>query len=88
MPRKIEPIHGFPRRLRMAMTLRKMNSADIMRRSTLGHGQISEYLNGHREPTVSSFLHLCEALEVSADFLLGLTDDPRIKNRRKVDDNG
>ena len=86
MPRKIEPIHGFPRRMRMAMTLRKMNSADIVRRTTMGNGQISNYLNGHQEPTISSLLHLCEALEVSADFLLGLSDNPKIKDRRK--DNG
>ena len=84
MPKKQEPIHSFPRRLRMAMALREMNSADIMRKSTLGHGQISQYLNGHREPTVSSFLHLCEALEVSSDFLLGLSDDPKPKNRKGV----
>lgn len=53
----------------------------------MGNGQISNYLNGHQEPTVSSLLHLCEALDVSADFLLGMTDDPRIKNRRKVNEN-
>ena len=88
MPRKIEPIHSFPRRLRMAMTLRKMNSMDIVRASTVGCKQISNYLNGHNEPTVSSLLHLCEALDVSADFLLGMTDDPRIKNKRKVKENG
>lgn len=88
MPRKIEPIHSFPRRLRMAMTLRKMNSMDIVRASTVGCKQISNYLNGHNEPTVSSLLHLCEALDVSADFLLGLSDDPRIKIKRKADNNG
>lgn len=88
MPRKQEPIHGFPRRLRMAMVLREMNSMDIVRASTVGCKQISSYLNGHNEPTVSSLLHLCEALDVSADFLLGMTDDPRIKNKRKVKENG
>lgn len=82
MPRKQEPIHAFPRRLRMAMTLRGMNSADIVRRSTMGNGQISNYLNGHQEPTVSSLLHLCEVLEVSPNFLLGLTDEPNIKKRK------
>ena len=88
MPRKQEPIHGFPRRLRMAMVLRNMNSMDIVRASSVGCKQISSYLNGHNEPTVSSLLHLCEALDVSADFLLGMTDEPRIKNKRKVKENG
>lgn len=83
MPRKQEPIRAFPRRLRMAMTLRGMNSADIVRRSTMGNGQISNYLNGHQEPTVSSLLHLCQALGVSADFLLGLSEEPNLKKKAR-----
>ena len=84
MPRKQEPIKAFPRRMRIAMATLGMNSADLMRHTSLGHAQISEYLNGHREPTISSFFCICDGLGVSADFLLGFSDEMRIKNRKKA----
>lgn len=84
MPRKYEPIHTFPRRLRMAMAALEMTSADLMRKTTLGGSQISEYLNGHNEPTVTSLHKLCVGLGISADFLLGLSDDMTPKKRRSV----
>jgi len=59
------------------MVARKMNSADIMRASTLGNGQVSSYLNGHQEPRILTLVKLCKALNVSADFLLGLTNKMR-----------
>ena len=83
MPRKKAQIKTFPRRLRMAMSALQMTSADLMRRTTLGSGQISEYLNGHNEPTVSSLYRICEGLGVSADFLLGLSDVMERKEKRQ-----
>ena len=74
MPWKNEPLTTFPRRMRIVMAARGMNSADIMRASTLGNGQISSYLNGHQEPRIGSLAKLCKALNVSADYLLGLTN--------------
>lgn len=86
MPWKNEPLTTFPRRLRMVMVARKMNSADIMRASKLGNGQISSYLNGHQEPRIGTLAKLCTALNVSADFLLGLTDDmKRVRGKREDD---
>ena len=86
MPRKQEPVKSFPRRLRMAMATLGMTSADLVRKTTLGSGQISNYLNGHQEPTVSSLLHICEGLGVSADFLLGFSDVIRLKKRKVTND--
>lgn len=78
MPWKNEPLTTFPRRLRIVMHARGMNSADIMRASTLGNGQVSSYLNGHQEPRIGSLAKLCKALNVSADFLLGLTNQMEV----------
>ncbi len=75
MPRRTEPLTTFPRRMRMAMAASNMTSADLMRRTTLGAGQISDYLNGHNEPKIGNLRVICEATGVSADFLLGLTDE-------------
>lgn len=82
MPRKHKPLETFPRRLRMAMVARDMNSADLMRATYQGQGQISNYLNGHQEPGATRIAQLCKALDVSADFLLGLSDDMNIRKRK------
>lgn len=82
MPRRQNPLEVFPRRLRMAMVARNMNSADLMRATYQGQGQISNYLNGHQEPRAMRLLELCKALNVSADFLLGLSDDMKIHKKR------
>lgn len=81
MPWKHEPLTTFPRRLRIAMVAREMNSADIMRASELGNGQISSYLNGHQEPRIGSVVKLCRALNVSADFLLGLSNEMEVRRK-------
>lgn len=70
----------------MAMAALGITSADLARRTKLGSGQISVYLNGHNEPTVSSLYHICDGLGVSADFLLGFTDKMRLTKIRKKGD--
>ena len=39
--------------------------------------QVSNWLNGKSAPGYRSIKLLCEALELSADFLLGFTDEER-----------
>lgn len=82
MPRKFEPWPDFSRRLRMALVVNEMTSADLARATTMGSGQISEYLNGHQEPGATRIVQMCKALDVSADFLLGLSDDMTLKKKR------
>lgn len=84
MPRRTDEsfTKTFCRRLRTIMAVRKMTSADIMRASKLGSSQISEYLNGRICPKADTLAVLCAALDVSADYLIGLSDSPVIKSRR------
>ncbi|MCD4747832.1 MAG: helix-turn-helix domain-containing protein [Thermoanaerobaculales bacterium] len=37
---------------------------------------VSHWLSGRHEPDLMAFARACEALDVSADYILGLTDDP------------
>lgn len=83
MPRKHKPLEILPRRLRIAMLARDMTSADIMRATKLGDGQISNYLNGHQEPGATRIAQLADALDVSADFLLGISDQLKPPRRPK-----
>ena len=64
------------RRIRIVMAMRGMTSADIVRASRLGSGQVSSYLNGWACMQIPTLLELCRVLRCSADFLLGLSDTP------------
>ncbi len=45
--------------------------------------QISDMENGKATTTLEKFALLCEHYEVSADYLLGLTDDPKPYGRKE-----
>lgn len=62
------------KRLRTVMFVKSISSADIMRRTKLGSGQISDYLNGYVVLRADCLKELCKVLNCSADYLLGLTD--------------
>lgn len=62
------------RRLRRVMIDTEISSADIMRNSKLGTGQISTYLNGYTIMKADTLKELCAVLGCSADYLLGLSE--------------
>lgn len=45
--------------------------------------QISELENGKKGTTLERFALICEHYNVSADYLLGLTDEPKPYKRKK-----
>lgn len=45
--------------------------------------QISELENGKKGTTLPKFTMICEHYNVSADYLLGLTDEPKPYKRKK-----
>lgn len=45
--------------------------------------QISDLENGKKGTTLPKFALICEHYNVSADYLLGLTDDPKPHKRKK-----
>ena len=46
--------------------------------------QVSDMENGKKTTTVEKMALICEHYRVSADYLLGLTDDPTPWRRREV----
>jgi transcriptional regulator with XRE-family HTH domain len=67
------------RRLRGQMHLCGMTSADLMRKTGMGSGQISNYLNGYGNMRADRLVVLANALDCSTDYILGLTNTPRRK---------
>ena len=61
------------KRAREYRSLGQKNIADILK-TTQQH--ISLYETGQREMKVSQIITLCRALNVSSDYLIGLTDTP------------
>ena len=72
-------IEKFSRRLSFCMKQRKLNGAELSALSGVTTATISRYINGLREPSVSNVILLANALNVSADYLLGLHDVPDAK---------
>ena len=56
-----------------------MTSADLMRKTGMGSGQISNYLNGYGNMRADRLVVLANALDCSTDYILGLTNTPRRK---------
>jgi DNA-binding Xre family transcriptional regulator len=66
----------FRARLQAAKRLKGWNITVLAERSGLSRVQISRLLHGHRpNPAMSTLVRLCDALEVSADWLLGRVED-------------
>lgn len=64
----------FAQRLQAAMYLRNFTGAELAKRSGLTQATISRYINGQRQPSVDRIIRLSKALDVTSDYLLGLSD--------------
>lgn len=71
----------FPTRLREVMALRGTNQTRLAAQIkkdfdiTIQRQSISKYMNGQTKPDVDTITIICKALDVSADYLLGLSDE-------------
>lgn len=64
------------RRLKDRRIALGLSQLDLEERSGVSQNSISRYESGGSEPTAEGLRRLARALEVSIDWLLGLTDDP------------
>lgn len=72
----------FAERLRETMQKQKLNQTQLAKKiadqeGSLTRQTISLYVNGQSKPDTDILTMLCDVLNVSADYLLGRTDDPR-----------
>lgn len=70
---KLSELFGV--RLRRARETRRLSQADLAAKAELPASSISHFEAGSRKPSLESLRHLVVALEVSADVLLGRTDE-------------
>jgi transcriptional regulator with XRE-family HTH domain len=63
-------------RLREWIYKRDLNPAAIAEIMSVSERQIWRWMNGDSDPSSSMVKQLAEVLNISTDFLLGLSDDP------------
>ena len=64
-------------RLREVRLLKNMKQKDVCGILNMKQSQYSRYESGEDEMKIGTFIEICEALGVSADYLLELSDEPR-----------
>lgn len=74
-------------RINAALARRGMRQKDLAKVLGVTDNTISYYCSGSRGPHLEQLPKIAEALDTTADYLLGITDDPNIK-KSAVDDLG
>ena len=67
---------SFPKILRELLTSRKKNQSWLAAASKTTEATISRYLSGLNQPDIYIVVNIAKALDVSVDYLFGLTDIP------------
>jgi len=70
------PQNLFPQRLSAARLRRGLSQDDLAKRANLQPSAISHFETGTRKPSFDNLKRLADALEVSADYLLGRSSEP------------
>ena len=65
----------FPRRLKSAMFERNMTNKELAEKAGLNENMIGHYANGKYRPKMDALECLCNALGVSADYLMGRAEN-------------
>lgn len=71
------------RRLKETRMQAGLGSRELCRKAKLTPSMVSKYEAGERLPGSLAIVKLCEALTISADHLLGISDAERLKALRK-----
>ncbi|MCH5160214.1 MAG: helix-turn-helix transcriptional regulator [Clostridiales bacterium] len=65
----------FKKRLKEEIKLSGMTTKELAEKVGVTDPMITQYYTTDKLPSVPTFEKLCRALDVSADYLLGLTDE-------------
>ncbi|MFD2704046.1 helix-turn-helix domain-containing protein [Salibacterium lacus] len=66
----------WPKRLRKSREAANLNQKEAAKKFDITNYQLSRYENGHSNPDPDLISKFADLYEVSADYLLGRTDDP------------
>lgn len=72
-------------RIRKRRSYLHISQADLANRLNTSQKQVSKYENGVNDPSARVLLILAQELDTTADYLIGLTDDPHRPLRNSDD---
>lgn len=78
----------FAERLKAARETRGMDQTQLGRKLRVSQNNISNWEIGVSAPKLALFKRLCNALNTSADYLLGLPIDGLVEKLYRLDDDG
>lgn len=61
----------FSDRLNSLLILNNMSQGELARKTGLTRSAVCRYCKGNRVPSAPNILKICEAFNISADYLLG-----------------
>ena len=64
-------------RIRWLRNRHNMTQADLAERLAMSDQQVFRWENGKSEPNLEALVKLAKIFDVTGDYLLGLSDDPR-----------
>ena len=67
----------FSERLKRSMKAKQLTQRQLGMLIGKHQIEISRYITNANTPSIETLCKLCKALNVSADYLIGLSDDPR-----------
>lgn len=70
-----DPDQVFAERLRAIRELRKFSQVELGQRADMPASSVAHFEAGSRKPSFNSLRRLAEALDVSTDYLLGISDE-------------
>lgn len=74
MKNKFATEEEFKKRLREEIQQSRITTVELAKKVGVSPEMITQYYTTKKLPTLETFYKLCKALEISADYLLGLTD--------------
>lgn len=69
-------LNYIPERIRLLMRLHEINQKQFAERTGITKSEVTMILKGQRNVTGSTILKICNAFDISCDYLLGRTSRP------------
>lgn len=72
-------LEHFSDRLKATRKSKNLTQADLAHKLNIVTGTVSSYEQGLKYPSIEVLVNICQVLEISADFLLGVSDNFSLK---------
>jgi len=72
-------IHFFGEKLKAVRKSKRLTQLELSKRLGVSKGTVSAYEQGLSYPSIETLVNICDILNISADYLLGISDELSFK---------